>query len=58
MASGSGSETLRQGEDGLIRDQKNPDVSVLEDAGIGGHNKISVGAWVDGVEVVELWSEG
>ena len=55
MAPGSGSETSRQGEDGLVRDQKNPDVSVLEDAGLGGHNKISVVAWVEGVD---MWSEG
>ena len=32
---------------------KNLHASVLEDAGLGAHSKITVGAWVDGV-----WVEG
>ena len=35
--------------------RKNQDASVLEDAGLGGHSKISAVAWV---ESVHLWSEG
>ena len=52
------SETSELGEHGLVRDGKNPDASVLEDAGLGARSNISVGAWVDGVEGAHLWSEG
>ena len=60
---GKSSATRELGEDGLVGDWKNPDASVLHDARLGGHSKISVGAWVDGVESAHkiffvAWVEG
>ena len=50
VGAGKSSDT----SDGSWERRKNPDASVLQDAGHGAHSKVSVGACVDGVEGVQL----
>ena len=60
MGTSESSETSGLGLDGLVREEKNPDASVLEVVALGVHGMTSVGSKVDGVwvEGVHLWNDG